>query len=131
MTNNRVFESIEAIIPKFTDDKTFSNQAVNILGNNFGFHTVSLYLVDENKENAVLAARFGRFAEILLAHNHKLSFSKKGLVVDVINYGEIQIYKPIHPAPYCLGHEFYKCTPPADMRRDSQLEFQLSWTLLI
>jgi hypothetical protein len=124
MIDNRSFQLIAATLPKFTDEKNYLNQSVNILGEILGFDVVNLFLVDEQKQNAVFAAGYGKFAKSFLAHGHKLSLTKNGLVADVVNFGEIHFEKPVHPMPFYLGHERRKCQPPFNIEIDVLLEFQ-------
>lgn len=115
-----------ATISKFTDKKYFSGYVVNVCGEYFGFHSVGLFLIDEPKQNAVLTAGYGKFAESLLAHSHKLPLNNKGLVVDVIGSGEIRVQKPIHSKPFYWGHELYRCSLPNQLQQiDTPLIFQL------
>lgn len=124
MIDNHSFQSIATSLPKFTNQKDFSNQVVNILGDGLGFHWVNLFLADEQRQNAVFIAGYGKFAQSFLAHGHKLSLSKNGLVADVVNFGEIHFEKPIHPTPFCWGHEHFKCKTPANAQIDVGLEFE-------
>ena len=125
MTINDKVESIVNAMPQFTGQKEFADHVVSILGSSLGFHSVSLYLVDEKKEFAVFTAGMGKMSEAFLAQGHKLSLHKNALVPNVVKYGEIHVYKPIHPAPYHWGHEFYKCALPDNLQQDTKLEFQL------
>jgi len=127
MTIKDKVDSVVNAIPQFTGQKEFSDYVVSILGSSFGFHWVGLFLVDEKRENAVFTAGFGndKASEVFLARGHRLPLHKNALISKVVNYAEIYVYKPIHPAPFQWGHEFYKCVLPSILQRDTNLEFQL------
>jgi hypothetical protein len=125
MIDEHLLQHIATALPQFTDEKHFSSQVVKILGDRLGFHCVHLFLVDEQRQNALFIAGYGRLAESLLTHGHRLSLSKTGLVADVVNHGEIHLEKPIHPLPFCCGHEHRKCKPPAKAQIDTLLKFQV------
>jgi hypothetical protein len=124
MIDKHSFQQIATMLPTFTDENIFSNQVVNVLGEGLGFHWVNLFLVDEQRQNAIFTAGYGKFTESLLAHKHRLSLSENGIVADVINYGEIHFEKPVHPMPYCWGHEHYKYKPSASTQIDMVLDFK-------
>ncbi len=63
--------------------------SVNLLRDRFDFYYAQIYLIDENKEYAVLADGTGYVGRLLLGRNHKLSLNGRSLVASAIRDGKL------------------------------------------
>ncbi|MCA9915376.1 MAG: GAF domain-containing protein, partial [Anaerolineae bacterium] len=63
--------------------------SVNLLRDRFDFYYAQIYLIDENKEYAVLADGTGYVGRLLLGREHKLSLNGRSLVATSIREGKL------------------------------------------
>jgi GAF domain-containing protein len=67
------------------------NRAVNLIRNRFGFYHVSIFLVDEPGEYAILRAATGEAGRQMLEQGHRLRVGQEGIVGTVTDQGEPRI----------------------------------------
>ncbi len=66
-------------------------RTVNLIRENFGFYHVGIFLLDTQKEFAVLQAATGEAGQKMLELHHRLRSGEEGLVGDVVKRGEAHI----------------------------------------
>ena len=67
------------------------NRAVDLAHKRFGFYHVAVFLVDENREYAVIAAGSGEVGRQLIAAGHKLKIGETGIIGYVTRTGQPRI----------------------------------------
>ncbi|RPI34369.1 MAG: GAF domain-containing protein [Chloroflexota bacterium] len=77
------------------------NRAVNLVCDRFGYFHAGIFLIDENREYAVLRAATGEAGQKLIAGNHRLKIGEMGIVGYVTGTGQPRVvldvdHDPIH-----------------------------------
>jgi len=83
-------------ISKFTNLDTLLGNAVNLIRDQFGFYHAGLFLLDVNKEYAVLRSATGDAGRQMLANNHRLRVGEVGLVGYAVSKGEPRIAQNVY-----------------------------------
>lgn len=78
-------------IATIRDLNTLLNVAVNLIRERFNFYHVSIFLVDERNEYAILSAASSAAAELMLARNYKIQVGQTGLIGSVTRTGRADI----------------------------------------
>jgi GAF domain-containing protein len=87
--------SLARDISKFTDLDTLLANAVNLIKNQFGFYHSGIFLLDPNKEYAVLRAATGEAGRQMLSQNHRLRVGEVGIVGFTVSKGEARISQDV------------------------------------
>ncbi|MBV5337240.1 MAG: GAF domain-containing protein, partial [Deltaproteobacteria bacterium] len=66
-------------------------QITQTISENFGYYHVGIFLLDENKDYAILAATNSQGGRKMLERNHRLLISETGIIGSVINSGQPRI----------------------------------------
>lgn len=82
-------------ISKFSDLDALLSNAVNLIRNQFGFYHAGLFLLDPNKEYAVLRSATGDAGRQMLAQNHRLRVGEVGIVGHAVSRGESRIVQDV------------------------------------
>ncbi len=83
-------------ISKFTNLDTLLSNAVDLIRDQFGFYHAGLFLLDVNKEFAVLRSATGDAGRQMLANNHRLRVGEVGLVGYAVSKGEPRIAQNVY-----------------------------------
>jgi GAF domain-containing protein len=83
-------------ISKFTNLDALLSSAVNLIRDQFGFYHAGLFLLDGNKEYAVLRSATGEAGRQMLANNHRLRIGEVGLVGYAVSKGEPRIAQNVY-----------------------------------
>jgi GAF domain-containing protein len=83
-------------ISKFTNLDTLLSSAVNLIRDQFGYYHAGLFLLDGNKEYAVLRSATGDAGRQMLANNHRLRVGEVGLVGYAVSKGESRIAQNVY-----------------------------------
>lgn len=78
-------------ISMMTDLEELLNTAVELIRKEFGFYHAGLFLLDEQKEFAVLRAATGDAGKLMLQNKHRLKVGEVGIVGYVVSKGESRI----------------------------------------
>lgn len=90
-TTSQISRAITAIY----DVDTLLNTVAHLINENFGYYHVGIFLLDENKEFAVLKASNSEGGWRMLAREHKLEVGKQGIVGYVTSTGESRIQQQV------------------------------------
>ena len=83
-------------ISKFTNLDALLSNAVNMIRDQFGYYHAGLFLLDINKEYAVLRSATGDAGRQMLANNHRLRVGEVGLVGYAVSKGEPRIAQNVY-----------------------------------
>ena len=83
-------------ISKFTNLDALLSNAVNLIRDQFGYYHAGLFLLDINKEYAVLRSATGDAGRQMLANNHRLRVGEVGLVGYAVSKGEPRIAQNVY-----------------------------------
>ena len=83
-------------ISKFTNLDALLSNAINLIRDQFGFYHAGLFLLDANKEFAVLRSATGDAGRQMLANNHRLRVGEVGLVGYAVSKGEPRIAQNVY-----------------------------------
>jgi len=83
-------------ISRFTNLDNLLSNSVNLIRDQFGFYHAGIFLLDTNKEFAVLRAATGDAGRQMLSNNHRLRVGEVGLVGYTVNKGEIRIAQDVY-----------------------------------
>jgi len=77
------------------DPDLLLERAVTLIGENFGFNHVGIFLVDENHQWAILRASSSEGGKQMIARDHRLQVGKQGIVGYVTGIGKARISQDI------------------------------------
>jgi len=80
--------SIGQIMARYLEPDELMNQSVNIIRERFGFYHVQIFMVDDEREFAVLRASTGETGQQLIALGHQLGLNSTSIIGRVMQTGE-------------------------------------------
>lgn len=90
-TTSQISRAITAIY----DIDNLLNTVAHLISENFGFYHIGIFILDENREFAVLRASNSEGGWRMLARQHKLQVGKQGIVGYVSSTGEPRIQQQV------------------------------------
>ncbi len=66
-------------------------QVVRLIGQQFDFYHIGIFLVDQNQEYAILGAANGSVGEKMLERSHKLRIGQAGIVSNTAKAGKVRV----------------------------------------
>lgn len=78
-------------ISTFDDVNSLINDTIELIRDQFGFYHAGLFLVDDNREYAVLKAATGEVGQRMLERNHRLRIGEEGIVGYAVERNEPRI----------------------------------------
>ena len=97
------------------------NESVNLIKSQFNFYHVQIFLIDERREYAELAASTGEAGRRLLARNHKLGVGSQSVIGRVTLGNEPVLINDTENEP---GHKFNELLP--ETRAELALPMQMT-----
>lgn len=82
---------VASSISTFDDVNSLINDTIELIRDQFGFYHAGLFLVDENREYAVLKAATGEIGQRMLERNHRLKIGEEGIVGYAVERNEPRI----------------------------------------
>jgi len=77
------------------DTQELLDRAVNLINSRFGLYFTGIYLLDANREMAILRAGTGEVGKLLIAENHHVRVGEIGLIGYVGSTGEMRIINDV------------------------------------
>ena len=93
------------------------NQISQTISERFGFYHVGIFLLDKEKENAVLKAANSEGGQRMLARNHSLRVGEEGIVGHVAGSGQPRIALDVGIDAVHFRNPDDSCNRRADLRR--------------
>jgi GAF domain-containing protein len=88
------FQTISQVVRAIISTQNLQDllpQVVQVISQQFDFYHIGIFLIDLNKEYAVLAAANSKGGEKMLARSHKLRIGQTGIVGNVAKTGKVRI----------------------------------------